>query len=147
MIRKGRRGPYSSTGSVRSYNSYNSYSSGKRSYGSNMSSSSKGKSNYSYNSYKLRWFALFRIKYKLYNKWALLKKIENKSLKIRKKKGKEKANQKKKKKIQMPWLRRINWCISKFYHQLIGWIRKFKRLKIKFLKRKRLPLKERMWMK
>ena len=61
-MRKGRRGPYSSAGSVRSYGSYNSYSSSKRSTGGySNASSSKPKSNYSYNSYNYgrnlrRWF-------------------------------------------------------------------------------------------
>ncbi len=51
VLRKGgRRGPYSSAGSVRSYNSFNS---SKKSYNSGLSSS-KPRSNYSYNSYKLR---------------------------------------------------------------------------------------------
>lgn len=51
VLRKGgRKGPYSSAGSVRSYNSFNS---SKKSYNSGVSSS-KPKSNYSYNSYKLR---------------------------------------------------------------------------------------------
>lgn len=52
VLRKGgRRGPYSSAGSVRSYNSFNS---SKRSYNSGLSSDSKTRFNYSYNSYKLR---------------------------------------------------------------------------------------------
>jgi hypothetical protein len=51
VLRKGgKRGPYSSAGSVRSYNSFSS----KRSYNSGASVSSKPRSNYSYNSYKLR---------------------------------------------------------------------------------------------
>lgn len=52
VLRKGgRKGPYSSAGSVRSYNSFGS---SKKSYNSGVSASSKPKSNYSYNSYKLR---------------------------------------------------------------------------------------------
>jgi len=59
VLRKGgRKGPYSSAGSVRSYNSFNS---SKKSYNSGISASSKPKSNYSYNSYKLRWCASYFI--------------------------------------------------------------------------------------
>jgi chromosome segregation ATPase len=51
VLRKGgRKGPYSSAGSVRSYNSFNS---SKKSYNSGVSSS-KPRSNYSYNSNKYR---------------------------------------------------------------------------------------------
>ena len=50
MRKGGKRGPYSSAGSVRSYNSFSS----KKSYGSSISGTSKARSNYSYNSYKLR---------------------------------------------------------------------------------------------
>lgn len=50
-MRRGKRGPYSSAGSVRSYGTYSS----KKSYGI-ASNSSKSRSNYSYNSYKYRWY-------------------------------------------------------------------------------------------
>jgi hypothetical protein len=49
VIKKGRRGPYSSASSVRSFNSFNSFnSSSRRSTGSNIS---KPRSNFSSNSY------------------------------------------------------------------------------------------------
>ena len=53
LRRGGRRGPYSSAGSVRSYNSYNSFGSSKRSYNSGVSSS-KPRSNYSYSPNRFR---------------------------------------------------------------------------------------------
>lgn len=85
MKRGGKRGPYSSAGSVRSYNSWSS----KRSYNSGGSvSSSKPRSNYTYNSNRMRWLILHYCFLHLFMETSTKKVLESKcSVKAILKKG------------------------------------------------------------